>query len=203
MKRKPLLIVSVVIVVALLFICGGCWAIGTWYNTTPAFKMTATARAESQAIATRNASSRATEKAIPTNTKSPTNTAIPTATKTPFPTASDRPTMVATDTPQVTATKARQPALVFTATRPSVVKPTNSPAPTPVPTVVPATGGYACSNGQPCIKGNISSSGEKIYHFPGCGSYNQTKIDESQGERWFTTAAEAEAAGWRKAQNCP
>lgn len=37
----------------------------------------------------------------------------------------------------------------------------------------------------------------------GCGSYNQTKIDEGAGERWFTSSAEAEAAGWRKAGNCP
>ena len=35
------------------------------------------------------------------------------------------------------------------------------------------------------IKGNINSNGEKIYHVIGCGSYNQTKIDEGAGERWF------------------
>lgn len=51
------------------------------------------------------------------------------------------------------------------------------------------------------IKGNISSSG-KIYHLPGCGSYEKTAIDESAGERWFCTEAEAESAGWRKAKNC-
>ena len=64
-------------------------------------------------------------------------------------------------------------------------------------------GRYVCPDGQRCIKGNISSKGEKIYHFPGCQSYNATRIDESQGERWFATAAEAVAAGWRMAQNCP
>jgi micrococcal nuclease len=53
------------------------------------------------------------------------------------------------------------------------------------------------------IKGNISSSKEKIYHLPGCASYNQTVIDTSKGERWFCTEAEALAAGWRKAKNCP
>lgn len=53
------------------------------------------------------------------------------------------------------------------------------------------------------IKGNISSSGEKIYHVSGCSSYNATKIDESKGERWFCTEAEAVTAGWRKAKNCP
>lgn len=52
------------------------------------------------------------------------------------------------------------------------------------------------------IKGNISNSGEKIYHVTGCGSYDKTAIDESKGERWFCTEEEAVAAGWRKAKNC-
>lgn len=52
------------------------------------------------------------------------------------------------------------------------------------------------------IKGNISSSKEKIYHLPGCGSYDKTSIDESAGERWFCTEEEAVQAGWRKAKNC-
>lgn len=51
------------------------------------------------------------------------------------------------------------------------------------------------------IKGNISSGG-KIYHLPGCGSYDKTSIDESAGERWFCSEQEAIAAGWRKAKNC-
>lgn len=53
------------------------------------------------------------------------------------------------------------------------------------------------------IKGNINSSGEMIYHLPGCSSYNVTKIDEGRGERWFCSESEALAAGWRKALNCP
>lgn len=52
------------------------------------------------------------------------------------------------------------------------------------------------------IKGNISSSKEKIYHMVGCGSYNKTVIDESKGEKWFCTEKEATDAGWRKALNC-
>lgn len=59
------------------------------------------------------------------------------------------------------------------------------------------------SSGSCTIKGNISTSGEKIYHLPGCGSYAKTQIDESHGEKWFCTEAEAQAAGWRKALNCP
>lgn len=53
------------------------------------------------------------------------------------------------------------------------------------------------------IKGNISSSGEHIYHVAGCGSYERTKIDVHAGERWFCAEADAQAAGWRKAGNCP
>ncbi len=53
------------------------------------------------------------------------------------------------------------------------------------------------------IKGNISSGGEKIYHVPGCGSYEKTSIDVGRGEQWFCDESEAVAAGWRKAKNCP
>jgi hypothetical protein len=49
------------------------------------------------------------------------------------------------------------------------------------------------------IKGNISPSGEKIYHVPGGASYSATQIDPSEGERWFCTEAEAQANGWRRA----
>ncbi|MEK4030053.1 thermonuclease family protein [Pseudobacillus sp. FSL P4-0506] len=45
------------------------------------------------------------------------------------------------------------------------------------------------------IKGNISSSGEKIYHIPGNQSYDITKP-----EQMFCTKAEAEAAGFRAAK---
>ena len=50
------------------------------------------------------------------------------------------------------------------------------------------------------IKGNISSSGEKIYHVPGQKYYNQTVINESKGERWFCSEEEAQKAGWRKSK---
>jgi len=50
------------------------------------------------------------------------------------------------------------------------------------------------------IKGNISSSGEKIYHVPGGSYYDRTVIDESKGERWFCSEQEAQAAGWRKSK---
>ena len=46
------------------------------------------------------------------------------------------------------------------------------------------------------IKGNIRS-GEQIYHLPGTRGYDETKISESKGERWFCSEEEAQAAGWR------
>jgi len=54
------------------------------------------------------------------------------------------------------------------------------------------------SNEDCLIKGNISSSGERIYHIPGGTYYNQTVITESKGEQWFCTETEARAAGWRR-----
>ena len=81
--------------------------------------------------------------------------------------------------------------------------PTKAPqraAPTIAAPAAPAANqGYTCDK---CIKGNISSKGEKIYHYPGCQSYKATQIDESKGERWFSSEAEAKAAGWRIAGNC-
>jgi len=50
------------------------------------------------------------------------------------------------------------------------------------------------------IKGNISTSSEKIYHMPGQKYYDKTQINESKGERWFCTEEEAVAAGWRKSK---
>lgn len=75
-----------------------------------------------------------------------------------------------------------------------------SPVPTPTPV---GTGSGDCEfsgTSERVIKGNISSSGEKIYHVPGQRYYDVTVIDEAKGERWFCTEAEAVAAGWRKAK---
>jgi endonuclease YncB( thermonuclease family) len=46
------------------------------------------------------------------------------------------------------------------------------------------------------IKGNISDAG-KIYHVLGSAHYDETRIDESKGERWFCSTQEARGAGWR------
>ena len=49
------------------------------------------------------------------------------------------------------------------------------------------------------IKGNISRSGERIYHLPGQADYGRTRISGGTGERWFCSESEARAAGWRRA----
>lgn len=77
-----------------------------------------------------------------------------------------------------------------------------TPAPVSAPTSTPPASQTPPSS-TATIKGNISSTGEKIYHVEGCGSYSKTQIDEARGERWFTTEEEAVSAGWRKAKNCP
>lgn len=51
------------------------------------------------------------------------------------------------------------------------------------------------------IKGNVNSEGERIYHMPGDRDYRRTDIKPEEGDRWFCTQAEAEAAGFRAPQN--
>lgn len=65
----------------------------------------------------------------------------------------------------------------------------------PFPTSVHSTDQSGC-----IIKGNISSSGEKIYHIPAQNYYDRTIIDESKGERWFCSEEEAISALWRKSK---
>lgn len=61
-----------------------------------------------------------------------------------------------------------------------------------VPLLNPAQEAGACN-----IKGNINSSGERIYHLPGQEHYGRTKISTGKGERWFCSEADARSAGWR------
>lgn len=134
-----------------------------------------------QPTETRRPANTATQPPAPTNTKAPSRSVIQ-------PTAVPQPTQEPAQAVQPTAEPTQPPA-----------QPTTEPTQPPPP----PSGGYVCDGGQACVKGNINSDGERIYHFPGCASYNRTEIDESKGERWFTSSAEAEAAGWRKAGNCP
>ena len=50
------------------------------------------------------------------------------------------------------------------------------------------------------LKGNINAMGARIFHAPGQRDYSRTKINPAKGERWFCTAAQARAAGWRAAR---
>jgi endonuclease/exonuclease/phosphatase family metal-dependent hydrolase len=52
------------------------------------------------------------------------------------------------------------------------------------------------------IKGNINRKGKKIYHLPSCPDYARTEVSRD-GERYFSSEAEAQGAGWEKARNCP
>lgn len=46
------------------------------------------------------------------------------------------------------------------------------------------------------IKGNIGSSGRKLYHTPAMASWARTRIDTARGERFFCDEAAARDAGW-------
>ena len=50
------------------------------------------------------------------------------------------------------------------------------------------------------IKGNISQTGERIYHVPGQEYYSATRVSAGKGERWFCSEEEARQAAWRRAR---
>ena len=52
------------------------------------------------------------------------------------------------------------------------------------------------------IKGNINAKGERTYLFPGCASYQISKVQLHLGESWFCTEKEAIAAGFTKNSVC-
>ncbi len=55
------------------------------------------------------------------------------------------------------------------------------------------------SPGNCAIKGNVSPSGERVYHLPWQQAYEKTRISAAKGERWFCSEEEALKAGWRRA----
>jgi hypothetical protein len=66
------------------------------------------------------------------------------------------------------------------------------------PNAFTCVGGCAVAPDPSCaIKGNVNSEGERFYHQPGWQSYNITKVKPEEGDRWFCTAEEAQAAGFR------
>jgi hypothetical protein len=106
---------------------------------------------------------------------------------------------------------------------PVVAEPVSSaPAPTNVPAAAPAVavpasrsgtvggtnpGAFTCAGGcavapdpSCAIKGNVNSKGEKIYHTPDGAFYDRTDIKPEEGDRWFCSSAEAEAAGFRASE---
>lgn len=147
---------------------------------------------------------------VATSTAQPVREILPPATAT-LATATALPGLPTISTPSATwtstaVTPLRSPipptsTVRSTSTRPATAVSTSRP--TIKPTVAAPLGScpQGCTTQLPgCpIKGNISSSGEKIYHVPGGASYSSTVIDPSKGERWFCTDAEAVANGWRKA----
>lgn len=50
------------------------------------------------------------------------------------------------------------------------------------------------------IKGNMTRTGECIYHVTGGRYYDAVKMDLSKGKRWFCSQEEAEAAGCRRSK---
>jgi endonuclease/exonuclease/phosphatase family metal-dependent hydrolase len=71
-----------------------------------------------------------------------------------------------------------------------------------VPPLASAPEDAGAVHGRGSVKGNINGRGARIYHLPGCNSYENTVVDEAKGERWFRTEQEAADAGWLKATNC-
>lgn len=69
------------------------------------------------------------------------------------------------------------------------------------PNAFSCTGGCAEPPDSSCaIKGNVNREGERIYHTPTSNWYTRTDIKPEEGDRWFCTIAEAEAAGFRAPQ---
>jgi len=52
------------------------------------------------------------------------------------------------------------------------------------------------------IKGNFSTSGTKLYYYPGCAQYEFAIVEKDIGEEWFCTEKEAQKAGFEKAKTC-
>lgn len=59
---------------------------------------------------------------------------------------------------------------------------------------------YDTPSGDCKIKGNVNRKGEKIYHVPGGQYYNKTNVNPGNGDKFFCTEAEAQAAGFRRSK---
>lgn len=69
----------------------------------------------------------------------------------------------------------------------------------PAPEAVPEAEVTPERNDDQClIKGNVSSTGERIFHMPGGAYYERTWIDPARGDMWLCSEAAALDAGFRK-----
>lgn len=113
--------------------------------------------------------------------------------------------VTATPIPTITLSSPATAARSLPTVAPTSTRPITFSTPNIIPTDTPLLSDncpQGCLNQQPgCdIKGNINNKGEKIYHARTGRDYNKTKIDSTQGERWFCTIASAQANGWRSAE---
>ncbi len=83
----------------------------------------------------------------------------------------------------------------YTMVRPSEFRAQKRAAPTAAVKTPAQVGPSGCT-----IKGNISAKGVRIFHVAGQRDYQRTSIRTDRGERWFCSASEARAAGWRAAR---
>lgn len=157
-----------------------------------------------------------TDTPIPTATSAPaviilvptdTPLSLPTDTPLPVPIVADQPAVpvqpvIPNDTPAVPVQPQSMQAEA-TLPPPVIPEPTDTPL-SQASNDAPFTCKDGCAEppaGSNCtIKGNVNSKGERIYHMPGGRYYNRTDIKPEEGDRWFCTPSEAEAAGFRAAE---
>ena len=141
-----------------------------------------------------------TPTSTPTDAQAPIPTAVPT-TSTPGATSTGTPSHTPSPTPRLVPAPVASPAATGT---PGPDRTVTGTADAGTPAALAAARAGAASlecefslSAELVIKGNIGDGGVRIYHVPGGPYYSRTVIDESKGERWFCTVAEATEAGWR------
>lgn len=73
-------------------------------------------------------------------------------------------------------------------------EPTPEATPTEIPVVEEPVPTPVCD-----IKGNVNPKGEQIYFTHESINYKNVIVDEDNGDQWFCSEDEAQAAGFRKA----
>ena len=177
--RILLLILSAI---ALPFVVIVIWAIVDTIKNPPIIP-TSTPTAESmESIVQKMMDQNATETMIAVLSATPTFTMVPT--NTPVPTNTLAPT--ATPIPTNTVVVVSEP----------ITPGSVSGAAGVLGSTVQDTDPNTCR-----IKGNVNSKGEKIYHCTNSPNYDDIKIHPGEGDRWFCSAEEAIAAGFRAPKN--